>query len=125
MSSTTRADPFAGLDLNEFTPAKPKRAAAPKEEIRSVSEANAFPSRQAAPPAPAPAPAPAKREQRRYRTGRNVQFATKVTQGTYDKAYQLVDRLGGITMGELVERAFAALEKELPTSKGSRAAKED
>lgn len=111
-----RADPFASIDLDasDFQPTPVKHPPVPKEEIRRVSEANKFVSR-AAPRPPVEAPVTkTPRQQRHYRTGRNVQFAAKVTQETYDQAYRLLEQLGPrAVLGELLENAFAALEREL------------
>ena len=75
-----RANPLAAFDLDEFKP-EPAKAAKPKPEpatIRAMSEAQGFPSREAAPKAP-PKPQQGRVEQRRHRTGRNHQLTLKVT----------------------------------------------
>ena len=73
-----RADPFAGedLDLSGFNPVA-RRPIAPRDQIRVVSEASGFPSR---------APENAKPQQRRRRTGRNLQLNLKVTAGDERRA---------------------------------------
>lgn len=102
-----RVDPFSDdLDVSDFAPRPAKAPAVPKAAIRSVSEENRFPSRAAA------APAKPVREQRRYRTGRNVQLNTKVTQATFEHAHRLCEQTG-MVLGEVLERAFAAFEREL------------
>src|SRR5690554_2087969 len=106
-----RADPFSDdLDLSDFKAKTTKKPPVPKDAIRSVSEANQFPSR-----APAQPPQ-VMRPQRRYRTGRNVQFNTKVTRETAELAYRLQDETG-LVMGELLERALTALDRELAAIK--------
>lgn len=100
------------IDLSAFAP----KPAAPlplpsQEQVRAVSEASNFPSRQAA-TASKPA-TKEKREQRRYRTGRNVQFNAKASQETIDRFYAICDQNPGWVMGYTLERAVAALEREL------------
>jgi hypothetical protein len=114
-----RADPFASIDLDasDFEPTPVKHPAVPKAEIRRVSEENQFVSRASARAPVEAAAAKTVRQQRHYRTGRNVQFAAKVTQDTYDHAYRLLDQLGPrAVLGELLEQAFGALERELKAS---------
>lgn len=76
-----RTDPLSKLDLHDFQPTpsaerKPKPLAA---DIRAVSEAQGFPSRQAAVFNEKPATQQGRVEQRRHRTGRNHQLTLKVT----------------------------------------------
>lgn len=105
---TNRADPFAGdLDLSDFQPAAPRRAAVQKAAIREVSEANNFPSR-----APVKAKAAAT-QQRRRRTGRNMQFNIKASAETIERFTKLADQQGWV-FGEAFEHAVAALENSLP-----------
>lgn len=111
------------LDLSAFKPKEGPRPAAPDpEQVRAVSEAAKFTSREpkAAKPktaaAPAPvvqaAPAAPKREPRRHRTGRTVQFNCRTTQDCFDGLYAIADQQGWL-VGETLERAFAALKREL------------
>jgi hypothetical protein len=103
------------IDISAFAPKPAPDAAAPKpEQVREVSEAAQFRSREPAAPAiVAPiAPVPAKREPRRHRTGRNVQFNVKASQETIDSFYAISDRQGWV-LGETMEHALAALEREL------------
>ena len=110
--SGKRADPFAdagdSLDLSDFAPAPVKRAPVEKDLIKKASEANNFPSRAAPKPAVAAAPPP-KPAQRRHRTGRNVQFNTKVTQTVAERYAALQDKTG-LVYGELLEMALDHLE---------------
>src|SRR4051812_48862418 len=95
------------LDLSQFTPQKPAKAAQPPPEaVRAVAEGAKFQSRE-------PSRPPAKqRQQRRYRTGRNIQLNTKVTTSTRDGLYEISDRYNWV-LGETLERALQALRREL------------
>jgi hypothetical protein len=109
--SKTRASIFGDapdpLDLSGFAPKVPQDIKAPPvDAIRAVSEAARFPSREAR-----PAPPP-KREQRRHRTGRNVQFNIRARQETIDAFLAIADQQGWV-LGEVLEQAVAALEREL------------
>lgn len=110
----TRASIFGegeeGLDLSGFAPKAARDIQAPPADaIRAVSEAARFPSREAK---PTPVPPPARREQRRHRTGRNVQFNIRARQETIDAFLAIADRKGWV-LGEVLEHAVAALEREL------------
>ena len=113
MAATTdkRADPFSDdLDLSEF---KPTVAAKPKIEkaaVRQASEANNFPSRTATANPTAPAN---DRQQRRRRTGRNVQFNIKATPETIARFTAIADKNGWV-FGETLDRALEALEQSVP-----------
>jgi hypothetical protein len=107
--NTTRANPFSDIEtLPTFEP-KPK---APRpvatDQIEKIAEANGFPSRQAAKP-----PARA-RTGRRYKTGRNQQINIKATSQVIERLYKMADARG-VPLGELLERAIDALEKENKT----------
>ncbi len=111
------------LDLSDF---KPKDGPQPKgpdpEQVRAVSEAAQFSSREpkAAKPKPAAAHAPVakaepvapKREPRRHRTGRTEQFNCRTTRECADGMYAIADQQGWL-VGETLERAWAALKREL------------
>ncbi len=90
-----RADPFAGedLDLSGFNPIA-RRPIAPRDQIRVVSEASGFPSR---------APENAKPQQRRRRTGRNLQLNLKVTAETAARFTALADKRD-LPFGELLKQ---------------------
>ena len=104
------------LDVSGFAPKPPARP----EQVRGVAEEAGFRSREPAPPplpvvaarasAPSPEPPP-RREQRRYRTGRNVQLNLKVRQEDLDAFYQLADESGQV-LGEVFAEAVAALRRE-------------
>ena len=55
-----------------------------------------------------------------HRTGRNVQFNMKATQETINAFYAVCDRTGWV-LGETLERAIAALERELDARAGQGA----
>lgn len=93
------------LDLSGFEPkrlATSKTAAPPLQEIRRISEARGFRSREGGQD-------PVKR---RYRTGRNVQLNVKVTPETLAEFNALCDRHGWV-QGEALARAIEALKAQL------------
>ena len=99
------------LDVSGFAPKKPKGAQpAAAEEVRAVSEASSFRSREPAARKPAPTARP-KREPRLYRTGRNIQLNVKVRQETLDSLYEMSDQQGWV-LGETLEHALEALRRE-------------
>jgi len=83
------------------------------DEVRAVSQAAQFPSRE--PSAPKPKPQP-KRAPRIYRTGRNVQFNIKASSETVDAFYLITEKEDWV-LGETLERAVQALQRELEKSK--------
>jgi len=94
------------LDLSQFTPRKSAKAEhPPPEAVRAVAEGAKFQSRE-------PIKATKPRQQRRYRTGRNIQLNTKVTMSTRDEFYEISDRYNWV-LGETLERALQALKREL------------
>src|SRR5438105_563537 len=98
------------LDLSQFTPQKrAKSEQPPPEAIRTVAEGAKFQSRE-------PLKAAKQRQQRRYRTGRNIQLNTKVTISTRDGFYEIADRYNWV-LGETLERALQALRRELEKGK--------
>jgi hypothetical protein len=122
--SNSRASIFENdddLDISAFKPkASPDPAAPPPEQVRAVSEAANFRSREPvrtllANPASASATTEAsgrRRQPRTHRTGRNVQFNVKASQETIDAFYRISDAQNWV-LGETLERALAALEREL------------
>src|SRR5215467_10847003 len=99
MSGKGRASVFEDseeIDISAFSPkpSQPKTEAQPTlEQVRAISEAANFPSRESAKP---PAAKTLKREPRRYRTGRNVQFNAKAAQSSIDRFYALCDGNGWV-----------------------------
>jgi hypothetical protein len=129
MSGSERAGLFededAGeIDVSGFAPKpKPSTPPVPPEQVRAVSQARGFRSREPQPvaaAAPASAPAPVaeapRREPRRYRTGRNVQLNIKARSEVIDSFYAIADRQGWV-LGQAFEEAVAALERSLTGKK--------
>ena len=101
------------LDLSQFTPHKPANAEQPPPEaVRAIAEGAKFQSRE-------PVKSTKPRQQRRYRTGRNIQLNTKVTMSTRDGYYEISDRYNWV-LGETLERALQALRRELENQGSSR-----
>lgn len=120
-----QSDDEIDIDLSRFAPKQgPDKDALAPEQVRAIAEASNFPSRDpkprkvAAVPQSAPAPAAppttvaAKRLPRRHRTGRTMQFSARTTPETADAFYAIADSQGWL-VGETVERALAALKREL------------
>ncbi|NEU15008.1 stability/partitioning determinant [Methylobacterium sp. BTF04] len=104
------------IDVSAFAPKTASDPAAPPaEEVRAIAEAANFPSREVKRPPTAPASVqalPAKREPRRHRTGRTAQFNARTTPETVEAFYAIADQQGWL-VGETVEHALAALQREL------------
>lgn len=97
------------FDVSSFAPkSAPKNPQPASEAIRTVAESANFKSREAI-------KAPSTR-QRRRRTGRNIQFNTKVTGACRDSFYEISDRHGWV-LGETMEKAIEALQRELALEK--------
>lgn len=121
MSTKTRASAFEDaddFDVSAFAPKPgPDPTAPPPETVRAIAEAANFPSREAkklhaaAPAAIAAAPVP-QRQPRRHRTGRTAQFNTRTTPETVEAFYAIADAQGWL-VGETIEKALAALQREL------------
>jgi hypothetical protein len=109
-----RASIFAsddGLDVSAFAPkAAHELNGASAEIVRGIAEASRFPSREAK--ASAPVAPPAKRPPRIHRTGRTMQFNARAKPQTIEALYAIADRQGWL-VGETLEHALAALEREL------------
>jgi hypothetical protein len=100
------------LDVSGFAPkSAPDSNAISPERVRAVAEASRFPRREAKASQPAE-PAPAKHAPRRYRTGRSLHFNCRTTQACFDGMYEIADRQGW-KIGETLEHALAALQREL------------
>jgi hypothetical protein len=111
-----------GPDVSDFKPKPPARA----EQVKAIAEQAGFRSRDplvqdrpaeiGQPELPATA-RPMRREQRRYRTGRNQQLNLKVTAQDAEAFYAIADARGWV-LGETFARAIAALARELESEKG-------
>jgi hypothetical protein len=117
------------LDISGFAPRPPARA----EQIKAVAEEAGFRSRGPLPPLMPPrADRPVsnrtvppeqeampgeRREQRRYRTGRNQQLNLKVRAEDAAAFYAIADAEGWV-LGDVFARAVAALTQELQRGKG-------
>jgi hypothetical protein len=79
------ADDTDTLDVESFAPkSEVDHKAPPAEQVRAISQAANFKSRE---PNPAKvAPKPAKRPHRQYRTGRNVQLSVKALSETVERS---------------------------------------
>ena len=106
------------IDLSGFTPkAGPEAGAVRPETSRRVAEEGGFPSR-----APALRPLVAAR-QISPKTGRTVLLNARITQRAHDRFHEIVaaeraryetgDIMHRATLGEIVERALQALEREM------------
>ena len=94
------------LDLSAFVPKPAPAVGAPSvEQVRTVTDAARFPSRQA-PTMPEP------RKPRRWRTGRTAQFNCRITPEAFAAFYAIADQQNW-TMGATVEHALAALREKL------------
>ena len=99
------------FDVSGFAPKPIEKPAAKPEQVRVVSEAASFRSRE---PTPAPVAVPAeahKREQRRYGTGRNVQLNIKVRPEDLERFLTLCDQHQWV-QGYGFQQAIEALKRE-------------
>ncbi len=93
------------LDVSGFAPKPADRAAVGPEQVRTVSEAAQFRSREAT-------PKPSIREPRRHRTGRNIQLNIKARTEAIELFYAIADQQSWV-LGETFEHAIEALKREL------------
>jgi hypothetical protein len=102
------------IDISGFSPKSQEESRAPApEKVKAVARAANFPSRESSPPPAKPAKT---RTARVHRTGRNVQFNVKALQDTVDTFYAITDKQGWV-LGETLDRAVAALQRELDARK--------
>jgi hypothetical protein len=104
----TEDGPNVSLDVSGFAPRPAARPATKPEQVRAVSEAAQFQSRE---PRRGP-PLVGKRVPRRYRTGRNIQLNIKARADAIEDFYAVADQRGWV-LGETFERAIEALKREL------------
>lgn len=100
------------IDVSDFAP---KRSPAPtilREEVRTVSEAANFRSREPQPVAATTI----RKEPRRYRTGRNVQLNIKARAEAIEAFYAIADSQKWV-LGETFEKAVEALSREVTRQK--------
>jgi hypothetical protein len=98
------------LDVGSFAPKSAiDTKAPPAEEVRAVTQAAHFRSREATGPKPE---TQAKRAARQYRTGRNVQFNVKALKETVDAFYAISEAQGWV-LGYTLQRAVETLQREL------------
>jgi hypothetical protein len=105
------------VDLTPFKPKIDQESAIPPETVRRVAAESGFPSRSPISPQP---PSPIRRP---IKTGRTVLLNARVTQRAHDRFHAIVAaeqaryEAGEImhrpTLGEIVERALLAFEREM------------
>lgn len=114
------------IDLSRFEPkTEPQTPPVPPETVRQVSEEGGFPSRA---PAARPAPQPPRRIGA-PKTGRTVLLNARITQRAHDRFHAIIERerqryeageiTHRVTLGEIVERALVALEREMGQGGGA------
>jgi hypothetical protein len=108
------------LDLGSFAPkAEPERQPVSPEVVRKVSEEGGFPSRSPRLGNPAQRP----KRPILTKSGRTVLLNARITQRAHDRFHEIVEAerfryergeiMHRATLGEIVERALAALEREM------------
>jgi hypothetical protein len=98
------------LDVSGFVPKVATQSVGRPEQVRAVSEAAQFQSRE--PRRDMVSAPPIKREPRRYRTGRNMQLNIKARTEVIEAFYAIADQQGWV-LGETFERAINALKRDL------------
>jgi len=88
------------IGVSAFVPKTDLGPTPDKDALRRAGESAGFQSR------------PVHRTPHRYRTGRTAQFNTRIMPTAFDRFYQIASEQGW-KIGETVERALAALEREL------------
>lgn len=103
----------------DLTPFRPKTglspATLPPESVRRIADESGFPSR---------APVPISMKSTRHpKTGRTVLLNARITQRAHDRFHEIVaaeharyetgEIMHRVTLGEIVERALQALEREM------------
>jgi hypothetical protein len=106
-----RASIFAGdnaLDLSGFAPKSGREPGEVSADlVRAIAEVSRFPSREAR-----ASSTPTRRPPRIHRTGRTMQFNARTTPQTVEALYAIADQQGWL-VGETLEYALAALQREL------------
>ncbi len=98
------------VELSEITAATETDDQKPAvEEVRKVAEQAGWKSREGKSSKAKKKPA---RQRRVYRTGRNEQFNNRVRPSVIDRFHQIAEQKNWV-MGETLEHALAALQREL------------
>jgi hypothetical protein len=100
--------PKPAIDVSGFAPRSDSEVRPRPEDLEQLTRGSKFRSREGA----EPDPAPARVQQRRRRTGRNVQFNIRATQQVIDEFKALSEEMDwpdGLTL----EKALRALKREL------------
>jgi hypothetical protein len=106
------------LDVGSFAPkSEVDHKAPPAEQVRAISQAANFKSREPTAIKQEGKAKATKREPRRYRTGRNVQVSIKALAESVDRFYAITDANPGWVLGYTFQRAIEALERELKRPK--------
>lgn len=125
------------LDLSDFTDAPKPKSKPTKEQIDEVASESGFTTRHAprqaeqpeqkiSKPAPKPPTEPVAaddsqqepmRRGRKRTTNRNTPFAVKLKLETNNAIYRLAEELECNAIAEVIERAIAALEKEIASGR--------
>ena len=111
-----RADIFDELDMSGFLPEPATPKVTPEPQIRAAAEAQNFQSRE-------PKARSVKSADRRYRTGRNIPLATKISANASQLLYGIhaehKDSEGHPlwTIGQIIEFGLQAFKNELDKKK--------
>jgi hypothetical protein len=111
------SDPDPEIDISGFGPKDvPEKPHVPPETVRRISEEGGFPSRPVR-----PGTSPPKRPT--MKSGRTVLLNARITQRAHDRFHEIIESerlryergelMHRVTLGEIVERALAALEREI------------
>lgn len=94
------------LDLSSFAPKPVPAEGVPSiDQVREVTKAARFPSREVSAPAE-------RRKPYRRRTGRTAQFNCRITPEAFEDFYAIAEK-NDWTVGATVEEALAALKEKL------------
>jgi hypothetical protein len=111
-----RANIFDELDVSGFIPEPAIQKPAPEPQIRAAAEAQNFQSRE-------PKTKHVKKADRRYRTGRNIPLATKISANASQLLYGIhaehkaPDGHPLWTIGQIIEFGLQAFQRELDNKK--------
>lgn len=111
-----RMNVFDELDISGFAPEAAAPKVAPEPQIRAADEAQNFQSRE-------PRAKPVKKPDRRYRTGRNIPLATKISANASQLLYGIhaahknPDGHPLWTIGQIIEFGLQAFQRELDKKK--------